>query len=978
MTVMIFLIFVLCYSLRVRLVGSAEVNALTPFSELGLRGCAYSALSDSSIQCSGYTYINSSNSLATLISDWRILLNTVNDVVFVSLDFTFAQVISAIASDFSSRIFIQVDSAINPPLPNTIGISFSEDQSGYLAGAVASIFTSTMKVGVIAAFPIPPVKRYRNGFLNGVYSACPNCEVHSVFVNSWTDREKGRTAAQMLLNKSVDVVFNVGGLMGTHGIIYASSVNAFVIGVDTDQSRDALFQNTSNLNYLLTSVTKNVEVAVNSTLLAIAQGTNGGYNVVLGSALGGIGLASMNSTNLHNLTDSVSVTIQGSRDSCPSSLFQSRQSVIDYIKTNLETQVTATGVVYTSGGFAALDPQNSNVWNHFYAFGDYQAVPSGTQGHTAFYIGSSKILVWGGQAPAASMSANVKILDYNLGTYSTILSSSIKPSPRMFHAACVRQDTMFIFGGYRGKTIFSDSWSYDIRTTQWSLLPTNGPVARSNAAFACTTNKMYIYGGISGSGTVLADFWSLDLTTFSWRLLSNQANSVPGPRYGALMIQVNQSSLILFGGIDSNVLGDLYIMDTRETTVWTKTNPEGRAPVAHKMSGVQLDSNRILFTGGMDQNGPINSSWVWKMAQNKWSTSEVPSLQTTLHSHQLVVFNQSSDVDACIYPESPLLLTCDVGMGMHVLSIGGSPGRPVGGIAAIYPTSEPPEPISGNISLSLIGIVTFLNCLGILITICLIMLMYKFRDRAIIKANNPRFSLFILAGSILNYVAIIILAWKHQTKDWIITGTFFLVIGFTLMFSALVVKTYQIYTIFSSVSQIRVKQWKYFFFIAVMVLIEVAIMSAWFLTDQLNEVQQWNNGVIWKIRVLDSRWVIGTAAPIVIMTIMGVILSFKTRNVHSQFNESQYIAITIYLFAVASMVSFPIFLLLDSPTVVFIICCILVTLTTFSVNGIFFGHKVLGLLFPQKDVFTKSSQNELQTLKCRHCNQSIKQRTRTP
>src|SRR5215831_2189091 len=63
---------------------------------------------------------------------------------------------------------IMVDSAPDPGAPdNVVGLLFREDQAGFLAGAVAGLYTKTNVVGGVYGLDIPPVHRYRVGFENG-------------------------------------------------------------------------------------------------------------------------------------------------------------------------------------------------------------------------------------------------------------------------------------------------------------------------------------------------------------------------------------------------------------------------------------------------------------------------------------------------------------------------------------------------------------------------------------------------------------------------------------------------------------------------------------------------------------------------------------------------------------------------------------------------------------------------------------------
>jgi basic membrane lipoprotein Med (substrate-binding protein (PBP1-ABC) superfamily) len=69
--------------------------------------------------------------------------------------------------------FAIVDFAYDPPLMNIVGLTFAEDQSGFLAGALAGLMTQTRSVGMVAGVEIPPVIRFRKGYEAGVKYVCP-------------------------------------------------------------------------------------------------------------------------------------------------------------------------------------------------------------------------------------------------------------------------------------------------------------------------------------------------------------------------------------------------------------------------------------------------------------------------------------------------------------------------------------------------------------------------------------------------------------------------------------------------------------------------------------------------------------------------------------------------------------------------------------------------------------------------------------
>ncbi len=75
----------------------------------------------------------------------------------------------------------------------------------YLNGLAAGALTKTGKVGYVAAYPIPEVKRHINAFALGVRAVNPKAQVLVRWINTWYDPVKAREATEALLAQGADV-----------------------------------------------------------------------------------------------------------------------------------------------------------------------------------------------------------------------------------------------------------------------------------------------------------------------------------------------------------------------------------------------------------------------------------------------------------------------------------------------------------------------------------------------------------------------------------------------------------------------------------------------------------------------------------------------------------------------------------------------------------------------------------------------------
>lgn len=127
-------------------------------------------------------------------------------------------------------------------VPNVVGLIFHEDQSGFLAGALAAQMTKSNTIAaVLGTDLVPPVVAFKEGYEAGAKYINPNINVISTYHPggldvAFTDPEWGATTAAQAIQNGADVVFGAGGKTGNGALIeVASHSGLFCIGVDSDQ-----------------------------------------------------------------------------------------------------------------------------------------------------------------------------------------------------------------------------------------------------------------------------------------------------------------------------------------------------------------------------------------------------------------------------------------------------------------------------------------------------------------------------------------------------------------------------------------------------------------------------------------------------------------------------------------------------------------------------------------------------------------------
>lgn len=105
----------------------------------------------------------------------------------------------------------------------------------YLAGIVAGRMTKSNTAGYVGAFPIPEVVMGINAFTRGMRSVNPKAEVKVVWVNSWFDPGKERTAAETLVSQGADVLTHHTD--STAAVQAAEAKGVYAVAYHSDMSK---------------------------------------------------------------------------------------------------------------------------------------------------------------------------------------------------------------------------------------------------------------------------------------------------------------------------------------------------------------------------------------------------------------------------------------------------------------------------------------------------------------------------------------------------------------------------------------------------------------------------------------------------------------------------------------------------------------------------------------------------------------------
>lgn len=220
--------------------------------------------------------------------------------IIITVGFLLGDATAAAAEANPDQKFAIVDFAYDPAYDNILGLVFATEEAAFLAGYVSAGVTQTGKVGTFGGIQIPPVTVFMDGFAMGVryYNDRHGTNVEvlgwdpatqtGLFTGNFDSLEDGRTMGETLMDEGADIIMPVAGPVGLGTSAAAQARGGvYIIGVDTDWT----VSSPEYTDILLTSVLKNMDVAVFEAIEATIDGTFQGGLFVGTLANNGVGIA---------------------------------------------------------------------------------------------------------------------------------------------------------------------------------------------------------------------------------------------------------------------------------------------------------------------------------------------------------------------------------------------------------------------------------------------------------------------------------------------------------------------------------------------------------------------------------------------------------------------------------------------------------------------------------------------------------------
>jgi basic membrane protein A len=225
----------------------------------------------------------------------RLLTTDGYSLVF-AIGFLFKDSVTAVATENPGTSYAIVDEVVE--LDNVASLTFAEEQGSFLMGAAAALKSETGHIGFIGGVTTPLIQKFEAGYVAGAKQINPDIEIEIKYLTEppdftgFSDPAKGKEAALGMYNNGADVVYHAAGGSGL-GLFQAakevsdsSGTQVWAIGVDSDQYEsvgDASLQ-----PFILTSMLKQVNVAVYDTIQSFVEGTMAAEHTIFDLESGGV------------------------------------------------------------------------------------------------------------------------------------------------------------------------------------------------------------------------------------------------------------------------------------------------------------------------------------------------------------------------------------------------------------------------------------------------------------------------------------------------------------------------------------------------------------------------------------------------------------------------------------------------------------------------------------------------------------------
>ena len=210
----------------------------------------------------------------------------------IAVGFAYAASVGKVSAEYPEVTFAIIDDSSLADTENVASLVFAEEQGSFLVGAAAALKTEADHIGFVGGVETPLIQKFEAGYVAGAKAVNPDITVDVTYLtqvpdfSGFADPAKGKTAAEGMYQNGADVVYHAAGGSGGGVFEAAAAADAWAIGVDSDQYNTA---DPSVKDVILTSMLKNVNVAVYNFLSEVVDGNTPNGVTTYDLAVDGVG-----------------------------------------------------------------------------------------------------------------------------------------------------------------------------------------------------------------------------------------------------------------------------------------------------------------------------------------------------------------------------------------------------------------------------------------------------------------------------------------------------------------------------------------------------------------------------------------------------------------------------------------------------------------------------------------------------------------
>ncbi len=232
----------------------------------------------------------------------RFAENGRNPIVMAG--FTWVDYLKKVAPEYPDTDFTIIDDAVDAP--NVRSVTFKEQEGSYLVGMLAALASETGTVGFVGGMQVPLIGKFECGYVGGAKAARSDAKVIRNYTgdtpSAWNDPTKGGEITRTQIDQGADVIYHAAGGTGVGVLQAAADAGKLGIGVDSNQ-------NGLHPGHVLTSMVKQVDVAVYNAFMDAKNGEFSYGLQDLGLAEDGVGYA-MDDNNKDLITDEMKAAVE--------------------------------------------------------------------------------------------------------------------------------------------------------------------------------------------------------------------------------------------------------------------------------------------------------------------------------------------------------------------------------------------------------------------------------------------------------------------------------------------------------------------------------------------------------------------------------------------------------------------------------------------------------------------------------------------